>query len=149
MPYSPPPTPLASSMPLSESKIPVIGAGEAAARNDHQHPRLTSTTLATLDANNEALVTFTRTFTGKPGLSCMFEESADGMPISFKVKSWVTDGSGLYTGCVIKGYRATLLPTMSGIILIGPLISALSNLNIFGGSAQGISVSIIAVQQST
>lgn len=149
MPYTPSPTPLATTAPVSESTIPVIGSVEAAARSDHQHPRLTSTTMVTLDANNEAVVTFTRTFSKKPGLAITFEESVDGMPISFKVKTWATDGSGNYTGCVIKGYRATLLPTLSGIILIGPLISALSNLNIFGGSAQGISVSVIAVQQSS
>lgn len=54
----------------------------------------------------------------------------------------------LYTGCTIKGSRAQLLPALTSIILIGPLISALQNFDVLGGSASGVEVSVIAIQPS-
>lgn len=148
MPYTAPSTPLSNVPPMSEANTANVGSGGMAARQDHQHQRLTSTTTAILDGNNEAVVVFTRTFDTEPGMAVTFREAADNQPIVFKIKSFSIDGNGKYVGCTVKGYRSTLLPTLSGIILIGPLISALSNLNIFGGSAAGISISVIAVQQS-
>jgi len=139
---------LTDAAPSAEVTTAQAGMMDKGSRGDHKHPRLTSVTWGVLNASNEATITFTRTFADKPGLDCMYEELADNPPISFKIKSWIQDGGGNYTAVVLKAYRGQLLPSLSGILLIGPLITALSGFNIFGGSATGISFSCIAVQKS-
>lgn len=138
---------LADNAPVAEVIVPAAGAMPTASRGDHAHPRLTSATIATLDANGEAIVAFTRSFATMPAVGCLLIEASDSQPIVFKVKSW-TQNAGLYTGCTIKGYRSSVLPTLSGIILIGPLITALANFNVFGGSAAGAQFSCVALQTS-
>lgn len=126
----------------------------------HQHPRLTSTTYATLAANGQATVPFSRTFVNKPGLNLTETDAASGsQPLVLRGLTWVTDANGLYTGVVISGARAQMLPTiapLSGTLtLVTGVVSAvntqmsqLTNYNIFGGSAAGATVSVIAVARS-
>jgi len=133
------------------------------ALEDHQHPRLTSTTYATLAADGTATVTFTRTFTNKPGLVMTETDASGNQPLVCVVQSWIRETmtptpSGAYIGAVIKGYRSTILPTLSPLSPLAVLTAvvtgvnaintALSNLNLFGGSASGASVSVIAVARS-
>lgn len=119
---------------------------EAASRGDHQHPRLTSSTRVALDASGNATVTYTRTFATKPAIT-LTAINPSGRAVTLEITNDVVVG-GVYTGCVIKGYRSQLLPSLSGILLIGPLLTALGNFDILGGSAAGVEVNVIAIQAS-
>lgn len=134
--------PLADSAPPAEATAANAGSGGQGSRWDHQHPRLTSVGTGTLNASGEATVSFTRTFDAMPGMTCFLVEAADNPPVMFKVKSWVQDGNGKYTGCVIKGYRGLLLPASL------TLVTALASFNVFAGVASGAAFTYIAVQQS-
>ncbi len=120
-----------------------------ASRANHAHERLSSAGNYTLNGVGETTITFSRTFAVKPAAVCLLDEAGDTQPVVFKVASWVQDGNGFYTGCTVKGYRSSLLPALSGILLLGPLVSALANFNVFGGSAAGVKFSFLALQPST
>lgn len=149
---------LSDQLPPPENRTPAAGMMTKASRGDHVHPRLSATASGVLGAAGEATVTFTRTFVVKPCVTVLLIESADGMPVVFKVKSWILTG-GLYTGCVIKGYRSALLPTqtpMSGgglalaavVTGLNGVTNALTNYNVFGGNAVGAEYSFLALQPS-
>lgn len=151
---------LSSTAPKSETVSATAGAAQVASRDDHQHPRLTSTTYAALDANGEATIAFTRAFTNKPGLNLTETDAATGsQPLVLRGLGWIQDGQGRYTGVVIQGRRAQMLPTLnplSGVLTlvtqvvtgVNTLVSALTGYNVFGGSASGATVSVIAVARS-
>lgn len=134
---------LSDEAPLSEAGAPKPGSMPKAPRVDHQHPRLTSSTAATLGSNGEVTVTFTRSFPVQPSVICTLIEAADNQPVIFKVKSWVQDANGNYTAAVVKGYRLTTLPASL------TLLSALISFNISGGSSAGAQFSCIALAAST
>lgn len=147
----------ANTPPSSEALAGVAGADTDYARADHQHPRLTSTTYATLNAQGQATVTFSRTFVNKPGLNLAETDATIAMqPLVLRGLAWVTDAQGRYVGVTIQGSRAQMLPTLnpvsgilSGVITgTNALVSALTGFNIFGGSAAGATVSVIAVGRS-
>lgn len=140
---------LSNRAPISEAVAPTSGASDKASRDDHKHPRLSSATVQALNASGEAVITFTRSFSSLPAVTCLLYEMSDAQPVVFKVKTWTQDGSGNYTGCTIKGARSSLLPALSGVLLIGPLITALANYNVFGGSAAGAQFCCLAIQPST
>lgn len=143
--------------PTPENRVPAPGTMPKASRGDHVHERLTSTASGTLGASGEATITFTRTFAVKPAVAILLVEATDGMPVSFKVKSWVITG-GLYTGCIIKGQRLTLLPVLQplnvGALLTGVITgingiqSQLTGFNVANGNAVGAEYSFIAIQPS-
>lgn len=154
------PTP-ATAKPRSEMTGGATGDQVARyALEDHQHPRLTSTTYATLGSSGQATVTFSRTFANKPGINLTETDAASGsQPLVLRGLGWVQDATGLYTGVTIAGSRAQLLPTLtplSGVLtLLGQVITGVNGLvttltgyNIFGGSAAGATVSVIAVARS-
>lgn len=129
------------------------------ALEDHQHPRLTSTTYTTLAADGSATVSFSRSFTNKPGITMTETDVAGKQPLICSVQSWVQDGNGAYTGCIIKGQRAQVLPTinplsgvltlLSGVITgVNTALGQLTGYNVFGGSVTGASVAVIAVARS-
>lgn len=127
------------------------------AKDDHQHPRLTSTTIATLAANGLATVTFTRTFVNQPGLNLTEVDATAGMQaLVLRGLDWVTNAQGAYTGVTIQGMRAQPLPTLTGVsgllsaVITGvnSIANALTGFNVFGGSAAGAKVSVIAIQRS-
>lgn len=126
------------------------------AQEGHQHPRLTSTTYATLDGLGQAVVPFTRTFINKPGVVVTeVDANINDQPLVVRVVGW-TMANGVYTGCTIKGSRAQVLPTISpvsGILTavitgVNALVSGLTNYNVFGGMAQGATVSVVAIVRS-
>lgn len=139
---------LTNTAPVAEGVSPQPGMGTMASRDDHMHPRLSSATVGTLDSNARATVTFTRAFTNTPCVQCLLVENADAQPVVFKVESWVKDANGNFTGCVLRGYRSSVLPALSGVLLIGPVISALANYNVFGGSAANAQFCCLAIQPS-
>lgn len=138
---------LSNQDPAAEKVTPAPGSGDQGARADHVHPRLTSATVQNLNASGEVQVMFTRSFAGIPAVTCLLYEATTAQPVVFKVKDWVRDGDA-YTGCIIQGVRASVLPALSGILLLGPLITALANFNVFGGSAAGAQFCCIALQPS-
>lgn len=140
---------LSNNAPPAETVSPAAGAGGMASRDDHKHPRLSSATVATLNASGEATVTFTRLFAAMPVVICTLYEAADNQPVVFKVKSWTQDANGNYTGCTVKGARSATLPAMAGLTLVTGVISALANFNVFGGSAAGAQFCCLALQPST
>lgn len=146
MPYSPPHVPLSDQPPVSEATNPASGVGSFSARMDHRHPRLSSVTRVTLAADGTATAVYTRTFPTKPGIT-MTAINPTGRQVTLEVVSDIQSG-GVFTGCVIKGRRAQALPGMAGAVLIGPVVSALSGFDVLGGSAEGVEVSVIALQQS-
>lgn len=141
-------TPIPNPMPVpgdatpkSEATTGKPGAVSPYARADHEHPRLTSAGSVVLDANGDATVTFTRTFSAPPNMHYSYEEASNGQPIIIKRMGWVMTG-GLYTGVTIHGYRLQRLPAVL------TLLSALVNYDIAGGSAAGITVDVTALQKS-
>ena len=167
MPLSPVSIPLSTINPVPDSLSAAVGAGGMAARNDHSHIRPTSVTAHTSDSNGEATITFSRTFppftatptTPWPGANLSPYEPADNQPILWKVKSWVTDGGGNYTGCVVKLYRAQTLPTQTqlsiGALLtdvitaVNTLSASLSGFNIASGNAANVQFGFIAIMRSS
>lgn len=139
---------LSNSAPPAETVAPAAGMGGMASRDDHKHPRLSSATIAALNASGEATVTFTRLFAAMPIVICTLYEAADNQPVVFKVKSWTQDGNGNYTGCTVKGARSATLPAMAGLTLLTGVITALGNFNVFGGSAAGAQFCCLALQPS-
>jgi hypothetical protein len=142
MPFENPLVTLSGAAPNPEATAAVIGTEQAASRGDHMHPRLTSATNGTLNASNEATVTFTRSFSSMPCIDFTYIEAADNPPITFKVKQWTTDGGGNYIGCVCKGYRGQVIPQNLATLLLGAVF------NVFAGSASGVQFTCIALQQS-
>lgn len=140
---------LGDSTPSTEIVTGAAGTAAMASRDDHKHPRVSSATVQVLDASGVATVTFTRTFTALPAVTCLLYEASSAQPVVFKVRNWVQDGNGNYTGCVIQGYRASILPALGGIALLTGLVTALANYNVFGGSAAGAQFCCIALQPST
>jgi len=133
---------LTSEIPKPESKTPSPGTMPKAARPDHVHERLSSSTGPhALAANGEATVVFTKTFDVMPVPLFGYEEATDGKPVIIKVKSW-TMTNGKYTGCVIKGYRLQTLP--SSLIVLGALI----NFDVAAGSTLGVNAFMTAIQNS-
>jgi len=151
----------ADTMPMAEKTGAAIGAIDTRyTRADHQHPRLTSTTYGTLGSNGQATVPFTRTFVNKPGINLTeTDATASTQPLVLRAIGWTQDASGLYTGVIIQGSRAQLLPELtplstalsllSGIVTgVNTVVTTLTKYNVFGGSAAGASVSVIAVARS-
>jgi hypothetical protein len=128
MPRSQAPVQLTDSLPVAENTTPSAGTMAQATRGDHTHKRLTSVTSQSTAANGEATVTFTRTFTGEPGVVLSPREDTDNGALTWKVRSYVIDGgTGQYTGCVIRFYRIQPLPN----VLV--LLSALLNFRVDAG----------------
>lgn len=142
-------TAVANAIPAPANAAPVAEAVSAAAGSadsrfamqDHAHPRLSSATIATLDASGAATVTFSRSFSAEPCAVLTAIGTGAAQPTSVEVTSWIKTGAN-WTGAVIKGYRAQRLPAVL------TLLSALLNYDIFGASASGTRVSCVFLMPS-
>lgn len=147
---------LADTVPKAEAKVAVPGAMEQASRGDHTHPRLTSATNVTLDANGYATIVFTRTFTTEPVL--VFGALGTGTGPVPDFRGELVQTGALYTGVIVYGQRNRALPTLAavntGLLTIAPLITGLNTLfaSISGfapfEAAAGARVSVTAIQAS-
>lgn len=146
--FANPPVPLTSTPPVTEGVAAAVGTGAAAARDNHVHQRLTSTTVQALGANGDVLINFTRAFATMPGVVCTAYKPTDNLPVTFEVKSWVQDAQNNYTGCVIHGGKAQTLPNVSNVLLLTNLVAALNQFNPFSGDASGTQFSCVAIQAS-
>lgn len=130
------------------------------AQEGHAHPRPTSTTYVTLGSDGQAFVLFSRSFTNKPGLDLSETDAvATSQPLVLRGLGWQQDTGGRYYGVTIQGMRSQRLPQLtaisglitllSGVITgVNTLVTALTGYNVFGGSAVGATVSVIAVARS-
>lgn len=118
----PPALQLADVPPKSEARAAAAGTLPQAPRADHQHPRLTSAQVATLDATGTQTVMFTRTFDNEPAISIIAVENDTKSPPDFKVKQFLDDtgaawASGKpYGGAIVYATRARALPAVSAIL---------------------------------
>jgi hypothetical protein len=143
----PPPMP-ADATPSSESRTGSVGAtSDRFARADHQHPRLTSATIVTLDGSGLATATFTRSFPVEPSVDLTPIAPGGTQPVALQVDSWVMTGPD-YTGCIVRGYRGAPT-TLAAVSVVGISVAVGSQtVNPFSGSASGVRVSVIALQNS-
>jgi len=154
---------IATTPPKGETTTAAPGVNNKAQGADHQHPRLTSTTYATLGSDGRATVSFTRPFLNKPGFSITEIDASGAQPLVCVVESFVREvmtptPSGNYVGCVIKGYRSQALPAQPQMNVlailttvvagVNALAASLTGFNIFGGSPSGASVSVVAIARS-
>lgn len=132
--------------PSGEATTPTAGSNPAAfAQEGHRHPRLTSTTMATVTSGSTVSVTFTRTFVNKPGMVMTEIEgdtAATSQPAVFKVQSWVQDASLNYTGAVIKVWRSQVVPQNLATLLLSAIF------NLFSASVVGTNFCVIAIARS-
>lgn len=150
----------ATSVPSPEAVGGSAGTNAAKfAQEGHQHPRLTSTTYATLASDGTATVMFSRSFVNKPGINLTeTDAAASAQPLTLRGQSWIQDGNGAYTGVVIKGMRSQTLPPIGQLSVsalltavttgVNAIATALGGFNVFGGSVTGAVVSVIAVARS-
>lgn len=136
----------ATVAPKGEATVAAVGPDPTVfALDQHQHPRLTSTTYATVASGSTVTVTFTRSFANKPGMVMTEIEgdaTASAQPSTFKVLSWVQDGGGLYTGAVIKVWRAQVVPQNLATLLLSAVYT------IFGAAVVGTQFACIAIARS-
>lgn len=154
---------LGSTAPRSEAVSPTAGAAQVASRDDHRHPRLTSTTVAAIATGNTASVMFTRAFANEPGIDYQelpatattttpptADASANAQPTNSRVLSWTFGPTALlpdaaptdYTGCTVRVWRAQTVPQNLVNLLLGGVF------NLFAASVVGTRFSIIAVARS-
>lgn len=168
---------ISTDVPMAESNSGSAGADGLKVPSDkHQHPRLTATANGVLRTNagadngagalvpGDAVVMFTRVFTGKPAVTVLAIDDNTTNPVPrFKVRRWLRPDGQLwssgyaYGGCVIYGDRARALPVIAPIgalTLLTALITALNTI-LAGLSgylpyepASGAGFSLIALQQS-
>lgn len=145
---TPPPMFVARTMPLGESNAGAVpGDATMPPSADHQHPPVRSATIVTIKADGTAAVLYTRKFDAKPCFVPVPLNPA-GRPVQVEVVSDILDGDGKIIGANIRAYRSQLLPSLSGILLIGPLLSAIGNFDVLGGSAAGVEVRFTAFPQT-
>lgn len=136
----------ANTAPMSEKTGAAVGSQtQRYALEDHQHPRLTSSTEHVVTTGSTVAITFTRTFVNKP--SPVFTEiegdtSAAAQPAIFKMQSWTTDGNGAYTGGIAKVWRSQTVPQNLITLLLGAVF------NLFTASVVGTKFTCIAVARS-
>lgn len=134
---------LTGNAPISEATSSAVGSGAAAARDDHVHARLSSTTVQTTDVSGNATIVFTRVFPAakKPGV-VLTGYDTNSQPLMFEVTAFQQDGSSNWTGCTVKVYRTRTLP--AALTLLTDLLS----FNIAGGVASSVEFSCVAILPS-
>lgn len=136
---------LSDSAPKSEGMKPVAGTAGAASRADHIHERLTSAFDVTLDSNGYADVKFSRTFVKKPALAYASLDNLGGPVPDFSASLVIENG--LYVGARVYGERKKALPLLTGLALIGNLITALTGYKAWEPAA-GAVVCVVAIEST-
>lgn len=136
---------LSDSVPKSEGMKPLAGAADAASRADHVHERLVSAFAVTLDSTGYYDVEFTRTFKSKPALAYASLDSIGGPVPDFSATFVVKDG--LYIGARVYGERKKPLPLLTGIALVGNLVTSLTGYRSWEPAA-GAVVCVVAIEST-
>lgn len=138
----------ATTAPRSEATSATVGAQAMKyAREDHQHPRITSSRNLTLDANGEGVATFTRAFSTEP-VAAFAQITGVAGPCIFQIVSWIMTGSD-YTGANIKGWKMEgPSQTLASVTIVG-ISAAVGSQNITKyGPAAGVRVSVVMLPDS-
>jgi len=143
----PPPTP-SNFVPPSEGGGQVGSDSAMFARADHQHPRLTSATPVTLDANGEGTVTFSRTFSSPPMPAFTRVPPISGGPCVFEVYEWIPSSGSPVTGAKVRGYRLSGPQNLAAVTVLGISVAVGGQTLVSYGPANGVTVSVIALQAS-
>lgn len=158
----------ADTMPKAEATAAVKGTEQKKyALEDHQHPRVTSTTgnpaTHIIAATGLATVTFTQAFDAFPGTVFTEVPPPTGVlssqPANFRVESWIRETmaptpSGKYVGCVVRAWRGRSLPIINlltgllSLVGVNTIITALTGFDPFGAPATGTTFTCIAVKRS-
>lgn len=139
---------LSDDPPPSEAVAADPGTMPKARRGDARTKRLTSSTYNSVGLAGLTTVIFTRGFTKRPAIDCLLIEANDNGPYCFTARRYLkntgtdvapvwatwTDadlGVAEITAVELYGYRIRSLPTLNlgGIVLIGPLLTALGILS--------------------
>lgn len=145
----PPPTP-ADFVPPGESNTGSVGSDAVMfARADHQHPRPTSASSVTLDANGDGTVTFTRTFATAPMPAFTRVPPISGGPCVFEVTEWIPANGVNVTGAKVKGYRLSGPQSLAAVTVLGVSVAVGGQSVVTYGPASGVTVALIAVLAST
>lgn len=147
MPMSLTPLSIGTDTPLPESAAGTPGSAAMAADSFHTHPTISWRGNVTLDASGLSTVTFGRTFNAEPPVF-LTAVNPSGRPVQLEIVSYTQSPPGTWTGVNIRGYRSQILPSLSGIVLVGPLVTALSNFDPLGGSAAGVKACVVALMPS-
>lgn len=140
----------ADFIPPTEKTGGAIGSDAAMyARADHQHPRITSATVVTLDSNGLATVAFTRSFPAEPSVDLTPITPGGTQPVALQVNSWVMTGAD-YTGCIVKGFRGqdTSLAAVQ-VLGISVAVGSQTITPFSAPAASGVRVSVIALMNSS
>lgn len=154
----------ANVAPMSEKTGAAIGSQDGRfAKEDHQHPRLTSVVVGTVAAGNTATISFTRAFASEPGIDYQElppsanttapdanDTAANAQPTNCKVIAWTKGPTAAlpnaaaseYSGCTVRVWRAQTIPTNLTTLLLGGVF------NLFAASVVGTRFSLIAVARS-
>jgi len=157
----------ADTMPKAEATTAAKGTEQKKyALEDHQHPRVTSTTgnpaTHIIAATGLATVTFTQAFDVFPGTVFTEVPPPTGVmsaqPAQFRVESWIRETmappSGKYVGCVVRAWRGRSLPVINlltgllSLVGVNTIITALTGFDPFGAPATGTTFTCIAVKRS-
>lgn len=141
----------ATSSPPPTDLVQKMGTSTRYAREDHTHKARVKRNVVTIAANGYATWTFSEPFENIPVIAHMVQETA-GLN---RVNVIVTDVSK--TSVTIYADRLKNLPVIqpvSGILTavitgVNSIVTALSGLNLSGGSAQGAKVNLYAAEPTT
>lgn len=100
------------------------------------------TKYGTIAANGTVTIAFGREFIAEPTIALAVIENSGDQPVTLNVVSWTRVGgtTGNYTGCVVRAWRAQILPSV--------LATLLGGFNVFGGTATGVRVSLTATERT-
>lgn len=122
---------MSNAVPKTEANAGAPGAAMTIPRDDHQHPRLTSTTTQLSGVSGLTTLTFTRGFSREPGPTFTVTED-NILPVpDFKVRKWLRQDGGDWNsgadqtvvanqiwGAVVYGQRARALPPVNTSTLV-------------------------------
>lgn len=146
----------ANAAPMVEKTGAAIGEQSGRfALEDHQHPRVTSTTIGVVTVGNTATIDFTRSFVNEPGTDyselpptpttttpAAADLAANAQPTMHKVIAWKLDAQGRYIGCTIRVWRSQTIPTNLVTLLLGGVY------NLFAAGVVGTRFSLIVIARS-
>lgn len=145
---------MATYTPFTESKTGAAGDDPATySDGKHQHPRMSSSTPVTLDANGAGVATFSRSFAIAPMPTFAEVPATDGAtltgpPSVFRVKSWIKTGAD-FTGANVEGFKLSPPTALAAVQVAGISVAVGGQNYVTYGPAANATVSCIMLPNST
>lgn len=136
---------LSNDAPKSERSSASAGVSLMAPREDHTHPRITWSGLATTDVSGIATFDFSaKPFDLQPvAVLAYYEASQTSQPVALRVFEWTMNAGGKFVGCKVKAMRSQAIPQNLATLLLGAVF------NLFAGAANGVQVNLVLLPQSS